>query len=87
VNEKGFQLQARTLASPVTPEVAYAALFKEATPSFWLDSSLVADGLSRFSFMGDASGPHAEYVSYRLREATSCRSISTSAMSATSATR
>jgi len=68
VNEKGFQLQARTLASPVTPEVAYAALFKEATPSFWLDSSLVADGLSRFSFMGDASGPHAEYVSYRLRD-------------------
>ncbi len=64
----GFRLQVRTLSSTVTPEVAYSALFKEETPSFWLDSSLVAEGLSRFSFMGDTRGPHAEYVSYRLHE-------------------
>jgi len=68
VNETGFQLQVRTLASAVTPEAAYTALFKEETPSFWLDSSLVAEGLSRFSFMGDARGPHAEYVTYRTSE-------------------
>jgi para-aminobenzoate synthetase len=68
VTETGFQLQVRKLASAVAPEAAYTALFKEATPSFWLDSSLVAEGLSRFSFMGDARGPHAEYVSYRTPE-------------------
>ena len=68
MNKTGFQLQVRKLASRVTPEAAFTALFSETTPSFWLDSSLVADGLSRFSFMGDASGPHAEYVSYRLRD-------------------
>jgi para-aminobenzoate synthetase len=68
VDETGFRLQVRTLTSAVTPEVAYTTLFKEATPSFWLDSSLVVDGLSRFSFMGDARGPHAEYVSYRTSE-------------------
>jgi para-aminobenzoate synthetase len=68
VNETGLQMNVRTLASIVTPEVAYSALFREETPSFWLDSSLVAEDLSRFSFMGDASGPHAEYVSYRQRD-------------------
>jgi len=66
VDETGFRLQTRTLASSVTPVEAFTALFSETTPSFWLDSSLVADGLSRFSFMGDATGPHAEYLSYRL---------------------
>jgi para-aminobenzoate synthetase len=65
VKEPGLQLQVRTLAAAVAPEEAFNALFREATPSFWLDSSLVADGLSRFSFMGDARGPHAEYFSYR----------------------
>ena len=68
MDEPGFQLQVRTLASAVTPEEAFTALFHEATPSFWLDSSLVAESLSRFSFMGDARGPHAEYVSYCLRD-------------------
>lgn len=68
MKETDLRLRVRTLASGVTPEAAFTALFREATPSFWLDSSLVADGLSRFSFMGDARGPHAEYVSYRLRD-------------------
>ncbi|MGA9761149.1 MAG: aminodeoxychorismate synthase component I [Gaiellaceae bacterium] len=66
--ETGLQIHVRTLTSRVTPEVAYSALFSGQTPSFWLDSSLVAEGLSRFSFMGDARGPHAEYVRYRASE-------------------
>lgn len=65
MNENGFRLQVRTLASTVKPEAAYTALFSETTPSFWLDSSLIIEGRSRYSFMGDARGPHAEYVSYR----------------------
>lgn len=32
--------------------------------AFWLDSSLVEEGLSRFSFFGDDSGPLAEFVRY-----------------------
>ena len=35
---------------------------------FWLDSSLVVDGYSRFSFLGDASGPLSEVLSYRLAD-------------------
>jgi para-aminobenzoate synthetase len=36
--------------------------------AFWLDSSLVVDGYSRFSFLGDASGPLSEVLSYRLTD-------------------
>lgn len=43
---------------------AYQALFAAAEKSFWLDSSNVLEGISRFSFMGDGAGPLAEYVTY-----------------------
>ncbi|WP_431780379.1 aminodeoxychorismate synthase component I [Streptomyces chumphonensis] len=36
--------------------------------SFWLDSSAVVDGVSRFSFLGDDRGPLAEYVTYRVAD-------------------
>lgn len=51
-------------------ETVYRDLFAGQEHSFWLDSSLVIDGLSRFSFMGDGTGPLAEYVSYRVAEGT-----------------
>src|SRR5690606_6577556 len=35
---------------------------------FWLDSEHVEPGLDRFSFLGDASGPLAEVVRYRVGE-------------------
>ena len=65
-----YRLQVRRLDSAAAPEVVYDALFHRTTPSFWLDSSLVVDGLARFSFLGDAQGPHAEYVSYRASDQT-----------------
>ncbi|MFC4160763.1 aminodeoxychorismate synthase component I [Chitinimonas lacunae] len=48
------------------PEAAYLALYAGADWSFWLDSSELRPGLSRFSIMGDASGPLAERLSYRV---------------------
>lgn len=60
-----YRLHVRRLDSAVAPEAVYDALFHKKTPSFWLDSSLVVDGFARFSFIGDAHGPHAEYISYR----------------------
>jgi para-aminobenzoate synthetase len=55
---------------PVLPdaEAAHRELFSGAEPRFWLDSSAVIPGLSRFSFMGDSSGPLAEYVTFDLAE-------------------
>jgi para-aminobenzoate synthetase len=51
---------------PVLPdaEAACRELFSDDAHRFWLDSSAVSPGLSRFSFMGDGSGPLAEYVTF-----------------------
>lgn len=49
-------------------EAVYRQLFSHARHSFWLDSSAVLEGLSRFSFMGDGTGPLAEYVSYDIQK-------------------
>ncbi|GAA3751556.1 aminodeoxychorismate synthase component I [Salinactinospora qingdaonensis] len=65
-----YNVQMRRLPLLPDPETAHETLFGDAHTRFWLDSSLVADGLSRFSFMGDGSGPHAEHVSYRVDEGT-----------------
>ncbi|MFI5839510.1 aminodeoxychorismate synthase component I [Catenuloplanes sp. NPDC051500] len=43
------------------PEELFARLCGDQVPAFWLDSSMVADGLSRFSFLGTSG----ETLSYR----------------------
>jgi para-aminobenzoate synthetase len=50
------------------PETAYRELFAGSEHAFWLDASAVIQGMSRFAFMGDGSGPLAEYVTYRVDE-------------------
>lgn len=42
----------RRLPLALPADELFRGLFGDAADSFWLDSSLVADGLSRFSFMG-----------------------------------
>ena len=44
----------------------YLELHANKAWSFWLDSSRVEPGLSRFSFLGDATGPLAEVLTYRI---------------------
>jgi para-aminobenzoate synthetase len=63
-----YQVHVRRV--PVLPdaEAAYHELFSDEAHRFWLDSSAVIPGLSRFSFMGDGSGPLAEYVTYDVVE-------------------
>jgi para-aminobenzoate synthetase len=63
-----YRVHVTELPSVPDAETAYRELFAGSGPSFWLDSSLVLDGLSRFSFMGDAAGPLAEYVTYRVSD-------------------
>ncbi|ANZ41496.1 aminodeoxychorismate synthase, component I [Lentzea guizhouensis] len=46
-------------------EAAFLELFDGSPDCFWLDSSRVEEGLSRFSFLGDTSGPLSEVVTYR----------------------
>ncbi|MBB3605309.1 para-aminobenzoate synthetase [Mycolicibacterium sp. BK556] len=47
---------------------AYSSLFASGQQGFWLDSSSVIDGLSRFSIMGNGDGPLAEHVTYSVAD-------------------
>lgn len=51
-------------------ESVRSACLADSGALFWLDSSAAIEGLSRFSFLGDDSGPLAEYITYRVTEKT-----------------
>ncbi|WP_030897468.1 aminodeoxychorismate synthase component I [Streptomyces sp. NRRL F-5126] len=61
-----YRVHVRTVPCEPDTEAAYRELFHGGRYGFWLDSGAVIDGLSRFSFLGDGSGPLAEYVTYRV---------------------
>lgn len=54
----------RELANVPDAETAFTVLYGQSAKAFWLDSSAVIEGRSRFSFMGDDAGPRAETLSY-----------------------
>ncbi|MFF7308510.1 aminodeoxychorismate synthase component I [Streptomyces sp. NPDC008137] len=60
----GYRLHTRRVAGAVDTEAVFTRMFAGSPRSFWLDSSLVEAGRSRFSFLGDDSGPLAEFVRY-----------------------
>ncbi|MGW6445210.1 aminodeoxychorismate synthase component I [Lentzea sp. NPDC055074] len=68
--KRGYQVHVRKVAALPDTEALFRKLFAGGRHPFWLDSSSVIDGLSRFSYLGDASGPLAEYLSYRISENT-----------------
>jgi len=55
---------ARELSACPDAEAAFMTLYQGSETCFWLDSSLVIQGRSRYSYMGDLSGPNAHVVSY-----------------------
>ena len=57
-------IHTRTLGHWVDPQRAFEQLFANSQYSFWLDSAEVIPGYSRFSFMGDASGPNSAVLTY-----------------------
>jgi para-aminobenzoate synthetase len=65
----GLRLITETVHTPVTTETMFAEFFGSSPTCFWLDSSLVQAGLSRFSFLGDGSGPLSETLTYRVGDA------------------
>ncbi|MFC9680849.1 aminodeoxychorismate synthase component I [Streptomyces sp. NPDC056948] len=60
----GYRLHTRRVTGAVDTEAVFSRMFAGSPRSFWLDSSLVEPGRSRFSFLGDDSGPLAEFVRY-----------------------
>jgi len=65
LHNKRLKLHYRRIPVSLDAENVFIQNFSDSDASFWLDSALVR-GFSRFSYMGDASGPHAEYISYRM---------------------
>ncbi|MFE3637039.1 aminodeoxychorismate synthase component I [Streptomyces sp. NPDC059168] len=63
-----YAVHVRKLDTEPDTESAYRELFAGSSHSFWLDSGNVIEGLSRFSFLGDADGPLAEHVGYRVSD-------------------
>jgi para-aminobenzoate synthetase len=59
-------LRRRRLEFTVPAEVLFDQLFARQRFAFWLDSSRVERGLSRFSFLGDAGGPLGEVLAARV---------------------
>jgi len=57
-----LRLIIRTVPARVDTETMFAALFDSSPTCFWLDSA----GLSRFSFLGDGSGPLSETLTHRV---------------------
>ncbi|MCX4745620.1 aminodeoxychorismate synthase component I [Kitasatospora sp. NBC_01287] len=67
----GLRVHVRTIETAIDAEAAFTELYAATpAPAFWLDSAHVEPGRSRFSFLGDASGPLAETVHYRTGEGT-----------------
>ncbi|PSK98779.1 para-aminobenzoate synthetase [Murinocardiopsis flavida] len=61
----GGAVEVAGLPFAVDCERAFAHLYGAREYAFWLDSSRVA-GPARFSFLGDASGPSGEVLTYRV---------------------
>jgi para-aminobenzoate synthetase len=61
-------IHVRKVSGLPDPAEVYRRMFARSRHSFWLDSSAVIAQRSRFSFMGDGSGPHAHHVRYSLHE-------------------
>jgi para-aminobenzoate synthetase len=63
-----LELSVRVIDRAVDPASAFQELHATSRYAFWLDSSLSEPGRARFSFLGDASGPLAEVLTYRVGE-------------------
>ena len=59
------RIESRAFERWVEPQEVFRRLYADAEHAFWLDSSAVIPSHSRFSFMGDASGPEGAALLYR----------------------
>ncbi|WP_323119081.1 aminodeoxychorismate synthase component I [Burkholderia alba] len=72
-----FRAEWRAVDACPDPLDVFDALFGKSRNAFLLESSVVRDGFSRFSFVGDAHAPGAEVLRYDL--ATRCVEVETDA--------
>jgi para-aminobenzoate synthetase len=63
--QQDFELRTRKLNLCPDTEQLFVHLFGKSSNAFWLDSSRVEPGLSRFSFMGDSEGENSLLIRYQ----------------------
>lgn len=63
-----FTVRHERIDRAVDAEAMFLALYRDSETAFWLDSTHAEPGLDRFSYLGDAGGPLAEVVRYRVGE-------------------
>lgn len=63
--QQEFEICTRKLNLCPDTEQMFVHLFGKSPNAFWLDSSRVEPGLSRFSFMGDSNGENSFLIHYR----------------------
>ena len=66
-SESIYEVHSRKLDFFREAEDVFMGFYATSKVAFWLDSSFVEPGLSRFSFMGDANGPHSFLVNYSVK--------------------
>ncbi|UGT54305.1 aminodeoxychorismate synthase component I [Nocardia asteroides] len=64
--ERRFRLRHKVIERAIDTEAIFLRRYADSSTAFWLDSEHVEPGLDRFSFLGDASGPAAEILTYRV---------------------
>ena len=64
------RIVSRLLDGWIEPQAVFERLFAGEEHCYWLDSSAVIPGYSRFSVMGDATGPGASLLIYRTKKRT-----------------
>lgn len=64
INNKKYQVYNKKLDIFIDSTMAFQEIYSQSSDSFWLDSSMVAEGLSRFSYMGDCQGDNSFLVKY-----------------------
>jgi para-aminobenzoate synthetase len=69
IRGKALRVKFRRLPMKLDAEQVFMSLFAHSKPAFWLDSAQVRN-FSRFSYMGDARGPHAQFVTYNVNTGT-----------------
>ncbi|MEU3345919.1 aminodeoxychorismate synthase component I [Streptomyces sp. NPDC006700] len=62
---EGLGIISTVVSTAADSEAVFLEFFDNIPYCFWLDSSRVEKGLSRFSFLGDTSGPLSEVLTYR----------------------
>nr|WP_296780277.1 aminodeoxychorismate synthase component I [Rhodococcus sp. (in: high G+C Gram-positive bacteria)] len=63
-----YSIETRSMEGKFDTAQVFDALFASGPNSFWLDGTAAVEPNSRFTIMGDCSGPLAEYVTYRVAE-------------------